>query len=176
MDRVQEEAVTSETENLANGRRVRIRAFERSDLDQVDRLIQRTIDSCYPPVYPPRAVEFFKRFHAREAISERAADGLVIVIEEVDAIIATGAVVEGDITGVFVAPEYQGHGLGGVVMDRLEAAAFVDGCSSARLSVSLPSKGFYERRGYRVIGQCSDDVGEGQRLDYWDAEKSLADA
>jgi hypothetical protein len=45
---------------------------------------------------------------------------------------------------------------------------------SVELDVSLPSRGFYERRGYRMLEDRSIDVGEGETLDYWRAAKRLA--
>jgi hypothetical protein len=42
------------------------------------------------------------------------------------------------------------------------------------LSVSLPSRRFYENLGYELVEACSIDVGEGQRLDFWKARKMLA--
>jgi GNAT superfamily N-acetyltransferase len=156
-----------------------LRAFAFADLAAAHELIQRTIDSCYRAVYPPRAVAYFKRYHSRENILSRAADGLVLVAEDDDShprlIVATGAVVGTEITGVFVAPEHQGRGFGHLVMDQLESAALVAGHGSVRLSGSLPSRGFYERRGYRFTELLSDDVGEGQWLDHWEAEKPLVD-
>ncbi len=32
----------------------------------------------------------------------------------------------------------------------------------------------YEHRGYRVVEDCSIEVGEGERLDYWEAVRDLA--
>jgi hypothetical protein len=42
------------------------------------------------------------------------------------------------------------------------------------LSVSLPSKGFYEALRYEILQEAHLDVGEGQRLDYWKARKVLS--
>jgi ribosomal protein S18 acetylase RimI-like enzyme len=151
----------------------RTRRSEPRDLEDLHRLIHRTIDACYPAVYPPRAVDFFKRYHSPDAIIERAAEGLVLVVEDGNVIVATGAIVAGEITGVFVATEYQGRGLGALLMDELEAAAQAHGCDVVRLSVSLPSKGFYEKRDYRLTDLLSADMGEGECLDYWEGEKSL---
>ena len=150
-----------------------LRRFSDADLVEVRELIHRTIGVCYPAVYPQRAVDYFRRFHADDAILARATDGLVVVIEEAAAIVATGAVVRGEVTGVFVAPERQGSGLGSAVMDELEAQARAGGNGVARLSVSLPSRAFYERRGYRMVERRSLDVGEGERLDYWEAVKEI---
>lgn len=43
------------------------------------------------------------------------------------------------------------------------------------LSVSLPSREFYEGLGYSITEDCSLDVGEGQQLKYWTAVKELSE-
>jgi GNAT superfamily N-acetyltransferase len=152
---------------------VMLRPFTEPDLAGVGLLIRTTIDACYTASYPPRAVDFFKRYHSDEAILDRASRGQVLVVEDGGAIVATGAVVDDEISGVFVSPDRQGQGLGATVMDALEAAAVEGGCAYACLSVSQPARGFYESRGYRIVEECSLDAGEGQRLDYWQAVKRL---
>jgi hypothetical protein len=47
------------------------------------------------------------------------------------------------------------------------------GHQEAVLSVSLPSRAFYERLGYQIIEGRSIEVGEGQHLDFWKARKML---
>ena len=150
-----------------------LRGFRDADAVAVHALIDRTIDACYVGVYPPRAVEFFKEFHSLEAVGNRASAGVVVVIEDGSGIIATGARTGHEITGVFVAPEMQGAGLGALVMDELESGVLDAGHPVARLDISLPSRGFYERRGYVVVADRSIEVGDGQQLLYWEAEKSL---
>jgi GNAT superfamily N-acetyltransferase len=152
---------------------VRLRVCDKADGPAVHDVIHRTIDECYPPVYPPRAIAFFKRFHSPQAIAQRLELGHVLVVEDEGQVVATGSLVGDEITAVFVTPRAQRTGLGGLVMDRLEALAASVGSRSVRLSVSLPSRAFYERRGYQVVEERSLDVGEGEYLDYWDAEKSL---
>jgi putative acetyltransferase len=154
---------------------VRLRVFELSDPTAVDRLIGDMIDTCYPPHYPPRAVEFFKRHHSPDAILRRADAGITLVLEREGCLVATGTLLDGEIGGVFVAPGAQGIGIGALVMDELERSARGSGLSSVELDVSLPSRGFYEHRGYRVLEGRSIDAGEGQSLDYWRAAKDLAD-
>ena len=58
-------------------------------------------------------------------------------------------------------------------MRALEDRARRNGCDEVELSVSLPSEGFYLRLGYRLIEECSLDVGEGERLRFWKARRSL---
>ena len=151
----------------------KIRPFRRSDLVSLQRLIWETIDVSYSSVYPPRALEFFKEFHAKQKILERSEVGTVLVTEENGKLIATGSLVNGEIFAVFVHPAFQGVGHGKALMRVLEDEARASGISESVLSVSLPSKRFYKGLGYEIIRECSKDLGSGQRLDFWKAKKRL---
>ena len=151
----------------------RIRLFEDADVVALRRLICETIDFSYAPVYPPRALDFFKAFHAEEKVRERAQRGTVLVAEANDALIATGSLLDGEIFAVFVHPGRQGEGLGKALMERLEADARTAGVTESVLSVSLPSKRFYEGLGYEIVEERSRDLGEGQCLNFWKAKKRL---
>jgi putative acetyltransferase len=151
----------------------KIRISDAADVESIRRLIHSTIESSYAGVYPPRAVQHFKEFHSTDRILERQAAGEVLVGERDGRLVATGSLVGAEISGVFVLPPLQRSGIGGQMMDRLEREAVSAGRDAARLDVSLPSRGFYERRGYRLLEGRSMDVGEGERLDYWTAEKPL---
>jgi GNAT superfamily N-acetyltransferase len=151
----------------------KLRAFEPSDLEAVRQLIHAAIDASYTDVYPPRAVQFFKDYHTADRILERHAKGDVVLVEREAELLGTGAIVGDHIVAVFVHPEHQRHGIGTSVMEDLERAARAAGHHSVHLDVSLPSRPFYESRGYTHLESCSIDVGVGERLDYWTAEKSL---
>jgi hypothetical protein len=58
-------------------------------------------------------------------------------------------------------------------MRALENEARENGVREIGLSISLPSRRFYESLGYKVTEERSRDVGEGQRLDFWKAVKEL---
>ena len=58
-------------------------------------------------------------------------------------------------------------------MQRLEDQARAEGVVESELSVSLPSLKFYQRLGYEIVEERSRDLGEGQRLDFWAARKTL---
>jgi len=150
-----------------------IREFREDDVEKITQLIHRTIDVCYTNVYPSRAVEFFKRFHSRDGILERSRKGATLVAERNGRVIGTGAIVDNEIYGVFVEPKIQGHGHGGAIMRALETRAIAKGHIEVILSVSLPSRKFYESLGYEILQEAYRDVGEGQRLDFWKAKKAL---
>jgi GNAT superfamily N-acetyltransferase len=151
----------------------RIRQMHISELSIVRELILRTIDLSYSAVYPPRAVQFFKDFHSEENILQRCRDGGILIVEKDGRIIGTGSLVGAEILGVFILPELQSQGHGSSLMHALERRAVDFGINEVRLSISLPSRKFYESLGYEVIGNHSFDVGEGQKLDYWNAHKAL---
>jgi GNAT superfamily N-acetyltransferase len=149
------------------------REFCASDLEAVLRLIHHTIDVSYVPVYPVRAVQFFKDFHAEAQILERHQNGETLILERDGKVIGTGSLVGADILGVFVHPRVQHQGYGKAIMKELEKRAVRNDVSEVLLSVSLPSRRFYENLGYKITGTYSTDVGEGQQLDYWEAKKKL---
>jgi GNAT superfamily N-acetyltransferase len=150
-----------------------IRLFRKNDLTPLHRMICETIDTSYSDVYPPRAVEFFKDYHSEKRIEERSVVGEILVMEEHDSILATGSLVGMEITGVFVYPLYQRQGYGKAIMSELERRAKEKGLSEISLSVSLPSRKFYENLGYNILADNSLDVGEGQCLSYWLGQKKL---
>ncbi|MCG8695352.1 MAG: GNAT family N-acetyltransferase [Minwuiales bacterium] len=150
-----------------------IRKFQESDIGPLQRLIHDTIDISYAEVYPPRAVEFFKEFHAEDKILARSRAGTILVVEEDGELVGTGSIVDGEIFAVFVHPKCQSGGRGKALMQRLEDQARAEGVVESELSVSLPSLKFYQRLGYEIVEERSRDLGEGQRLDFWAAKKTL---
>ena len=158
---------------MCNHKDPNIRKVQKSDIGRLQRLIYDTIDASYSQVYPPRAVQFFKEFHAEHRIIERSRTGTILVLEENGQLVATGSIVDSEILAVFVHPRYQHGGRGKALMQDLEEEARQRGVTESELSVSLPSKRFYEGLGYEMVEVRSKDVGEGQRLDFWKARKFL---
>jgi GNAT superfamily N-acetyltransferase len=152
-----------------------IRLFRKTDLPVLRRMICDTIDASYSEVYPPRAVNFFKNYHSDEKIIDRSVKGKVLVLfNELDGSIwATGSLIGFEIEGVFVHCDYQRQGYGKIIMAELEKIASSKGLTEIRLCVSLPSRMFYEHLGYKMFSECAIDVGKGQYLKYWPAEKIL---
>jgi len=153
----------------------RLRAMDESEAPAVAALIDRVMAISYAPHYPPRAVAFFQGFHAPKAILARARAGrvLVAVDDGSQALLATGALMAGEIFGVFVDPTAQGRGIGRAVMAALEAEAAAGGAPRSVLSVSLPARGFYERLGYAIGAFVQQPLGGGESLDFWIGEKPL---
>ncbi len=150
-----------------------IRTFHETDLHSLCRMICDTIDISYSDAYPARAIQFFKEYHSEERIMERSKRGEILIVESGGSIVATGALTANEIQAVFVRPDNQGQGYGKLIISELESRAKVKGLSEVVLSISLPSRKFYESLEYEVLNECSLDVGDGQHLDYWKGRKVL---
>ncbi len=150
-----------------------ITSFDVSDLSDLNTMIHSTIDYSYPTVYPGRAVIFFKEYHSEKKILDRYQKGKVLVIKNNDSIVATGSIVENEISGVFVAPANQGSGLGQSIMSELEHLAKEMGVSEIEIHSSLPAKQFYQKLNYTLLAKAHLDVGDGQHLEYWPGTKII---
>jgi ribosomal protein S18 acetylase RimI-like enzyme len=105
--------------------------------------------------------------------------GLVLVARLDGTPVACGAVKLSDpdaaeIKRMWVAPEVRGRGLGGRVLDALEARAVAAGKSLARLETNrslVEAVAMYRRRGYREVPAFNDE----RYGDHW-FEKRLGEA
>ena len=152
---------------------VSIRKFKSSDLGTVSGLIQNTIDVCYLDVYPKEAVRFFEDWHCDENVLKDAKEGYTIVLERDNRIIGTGTIVGDEIRRLFVDPVFQKHGLGKILMQKLEKKALLAGIGVVKLDASLPSKKFYDSLGYVTLEKTFLEVENGKKLDYYKMEKAL---
>lgn len=150
-----------------------LRIIRTQEVPAVGALIRDTIAISYVVFYPPRAIEFFLNYHTDDSISRRNESGVVIVAQWGSEIVATGSLVGKEITGVFVRTNLQGKNIGNLVMNWLEAYAAENGQDCVELNVSLPSRGFYEKRGYTITRSSRIDVGMEQALKYWEGFKLL---
>lgn len=150
-----------------------IRALVPADLPAVVALVRRTIRISYDVVYPPSAIAFFESFHAEERVAERAAVGTVLVAYRDGTLIGTGSLRGDEIFAVFVDPACQGQGVGRELMLRLEDRARADGVTETTLSISLPSRRFYDGLGYEVVEERCRELPDGAELRFWKARKRL---
>jgi len=150
-----------------------LRKFRGTDLLAVRSLVHRTIAVCYPGHYCMEAVRFFANYHSNEAILRDALDGRTLVLEQTGRILGTGTLIGDEIRRVFVEPGLQKHGLGRLIMQRLEEEATAMGVETVRLDASLPARPFYDSLGYVTIEPVSLPVENGRRFDYFKMHKTL---
>jgi GNAT superfamily N-acetyltransferase len=158
---------------MAKRKDIHIRRFRKRDLAAVKELIYNTIDICYSAAYPKEAIKLFKEYHCGENILKGAADGWTIVLEKNNRVIGTGTIIDDHIMRVFMNPKFQKHGLGKLIMRKLEEKAISTGVRAVKLDASLPSKKFYDSLGYATSEATYLEVENGKRLNYYKMNKRL---
>jgi len=144
-----------------------LREFLTTDLFAVKSLVHRTIAVCYPGHYCLEAVRFFANYHSEQAILQDAKEGCTLVLDRASRILGTGTLVGDEIKRLFIEPGLQRHGLGRLIMQRLESRAILLGIRTVRLDASLPAKAFYDSLGYTTLEETFLSVENGRRLDYF---------
>jgi GNAT superfamily N-acetyltransferase len=108
---------------MLTNEKVILRIFEPADIEPVYILVMGTIDKSYTGVYPEEAIRFFKQYHCKENIYDDYLNGYTIIAELEREIVGTGTLLGANIRRVFVNKCYQGHGLGKLIMKKLENRA-----------------------------------------------------
>lgn len=136
-------------------------------------VLQTTIRTVYPKYYLQAVVDFFCDLHSLEHVQEGIASGhMGVVLDDEGNAIGTGRYDGNHITGVYVYPEHQGKGYGGLIIDRLEEA-IADDHDFVCLDASLPAACLYEHRGYKTVGHGVIELEDGVKLVYEKMQKRL---
>jgi len=65
--------------------------------------------------------------------------------------------IEGQVLDIFTAPEYEGKGYAGQILDRFEDVAEEDGRDVVRVAVPKNARYFFESKGYEEVGREKKD-------------------
>ncbi len=128
----------------------------------VHKLVYKTIQEVYSKYYRDEAVDFFINLHNQETIVNDINNKIVYVLVLGNEVIGTGTIKKNHITGVYILPEYQGKGMGSILMDYLEDIV-VKEYGSVWIEASLPAGRFYHRRGY-VTKEYQEYVLENEKI------------
>ncbi len=110
-------------------------------------LVHITIKEIYKKYYSDEAVGSFLRLHSKEKISSDILKGKTYVAVHGHDVVGTGTLDGDHIERLFVLPQFQGQGIGTLLMDLLEAEIIKDH-GAVWLDSSLPAGKFYHDRGY----------------------------
>ncbi len=110
-------------------------------------IASKTIRTVYPKYYTDEVVEFFLELHNIENIKDDILQEKVYIVKKDETVVGTGTLDKNHITRVYILPEFQGEGLGGMLMDFLEGEV-IKNYGDVWLDSSLPANGFYYSRGY----------------------------
>ncbi len=152
---------------------MKIAAAKEADFDTVRSITQQTIKAVYPHYYPKGAVDFFLAHHSDEKIMHDIRNGDVFLLYT-DKNEAAGTVTteKNEINRLFVLTEYQGQGFGGALL-RFAEERIAENYDIAELSVSLPAKAIYLKKGYVFKEYCAIQNENGDYLCFDIMEKPM---
>ena len=134
---------------------INIQRFEEKDAEEIVKLIHRAM-------FETNIFDYSKEDLVKDAenitvssIIERASWTHFYVFRDEETIIATGAIgpywdspIESSFFTIFVLPEYQGRGIGKLIINTLEDDEFYKRASRIEIPASITAVPFYQKFGY----------------------------
>lgn len=166
---------------------VEIRTAEMADLPVIADLARLIWRHHYPSIISPEQIEYMLAWrYSPEAMTRDVTSGqltfeLLSVDGEPVAFAGHGpgdAPEELKLRQLYVHPEWQGRGLGGRLIRRVESAARATGRSSVVLTVNRRNDGAiaaYQRSGFAVRESANFDIGQGFVMEDYVMVKRLAE-
>ena len=132
-----------------------IRRFQNSDAEEVSALIIKTIRISNTKDYPAELMEEVVKSQQPENIIERAGWTHFYVAVDGSSIIGCGAIGpywgkedESSLFTIFVLPEYQGKGIGRLIIETLEKDEYFLRAKRIEIPSSITACDFYKKFGY----------------------------
>ncbi|MBQ5738782.1 MAG: GNAT family N-acetyltransferase [Oscillospiraceae bacterium] len=150
-----------------------VRRFEEKDAQAVSNLIEQTSRVVLSKVYEPGYIDNLVEWVAPEKIIERAGWTHFYVICDGEKIISSGAIGprdgledESELFNIYILPEYQGKGIGRLLIETLEKDEYFLRAKRVFIHAALSAIKFYQRLGYdHVNGEMIIDEEHGYRLE-----------
>lgn len=145
----------------------KIRRFQTEDAEEVSALIAKTLRIVNIKDYSKEYIEATVSSHSAEVLIERAEQRNMYVVCDNSRIVGCGAIAAywGSITEsifltIFVLPEYQGNGIGRLIIQTLEQDEFFLRAKRIEVPASITAVGFYKKMGYNYkngIAEIDDE-------------------
>ena len=132
-----------------------VRRFQTNDAEEVAALIRKTIEITNAKDYSKESVDALVKMHTPEHVLERASWTHFYVVCDENRIIGCGAIGsywgkedESSLFTIFVLPEYQGKGVGRMIIETLEQDEFFLRAKRVEIPASITACEFYRKMGY----------------------------
>ena len=140
------------------------------DMEEVYNFVQNTIQEVYPRYYPDEVVRFFMQQQCWENLERDMEEDRIYMLLDGEHVIGVGSFEGNHITRIFVRTDYQRHGVGSLIMQRLEDRISRE-YESVHLESTMPAVIMFEKRGYRTVRHEKWTVRNGAVLVYPVMEK-----
>lgn len=135
---------------------IHIRPYRSKDADAVSQIIRTTMRVSNSADYPIEKLQPLIDYFTPAKVAQINRTRACLVVEKDEKLLATGGLEENEIVTFFVLPEYQGRGIGSVLLQKLEESARAQGIAALKLDASLTGTPFYESQGFRQTGEVLD--------------------
>lgn len=133
--------------------KVKIRKYEKNDVDNVVRMIRRNLREVNAKDYPGK-INGLVRFYNKTYIEDVALSSNVYVAEEHGKIIGMASIASwgmesSRIRALFVCPDCHGKGIGKMLMDKIKKDRINERTKKITVTASITARYFYEKMGFR---------------------------
>lgn len=132
-----------------------MRSFRPEDAAKTSEVIAKTLRISNSNDYSKEYIEANIESHSPEILIERAKEGHMYVACDGSQIIGCGAIAgywgsttESILLTIFVLPEYQGKGIGRMIVETLEQDEYFLRAKRIEIPASITAVGFYRKMGY----------------------------
>lgn len=134
---------------------MKIRRFQPEDAEETARLVHTTLKISNSKDYPSEYIEYNIASHSAEVLIQRAEEGHMYVVCDGSRIVGCGTIApywgsetESILLTIFVLPEYQGKGVGRLIIDTLEQDEYFLRADRVEIPASITGVEFYRKMGY----------------------------
>jgi ribosomal protein S18 acetylase RimI-like enzyme len=129
-----------------------VRAAKDADAKAICALHLSAVRALCAPHYAPHIIEGWLRGRVPEGYLPGIRSGSMFVAESDAKVVGFGQSKPGEVLAVFVEPGFAGRGIGSELLTRALRVAGADN-GAVRVEATINAVGFYEHRGFRVVGQ-----------------------
>lgn len=139
----------------------RIRKFIKSDSEEISKFLKRIFLKDNLERVSKKGIEFFINNYSSKNIKQKWSSSYVLVVQDNNKkIIGVGrAKEEGFVTHIFVDKKYRNKGIATTFVKRLESWLKRKGNNKIKLNSSLYAIKFWEKLGYKKIGELKRENG-----------------
>ena len=149
------------------------RKFRVSDAVEVAKLHRNTIRFVNSKDYPPKQIKVWSGRTTAKRFRDSIKEFFRFVAVDNSKIIGFGDFTkEGELKGLYVHKDYQGKGVGSLLLKKIEKSARLKRFKKLFLYSTITAKTFYMKNGYKVIKKTKLRI-KNQKLTVYKMEKQL---